>query len=97
MTEILDALNTKHHPRPTVKTTVTGRTEIKGGGSKGGDRKTHVTYPLKYLLITGELTTGFRFYGPFDSVEKAGRWATNNLKPGEFHRVHDLYDVGIGD
>lgn len=96
MTALLDALNTTHS-RSTVKTTVTGRTKTEGGGSKNGDRKTHVTYPLKYLLITGELTTGFRFYGPFDSVEKAGRWATDNLKVGEFHRIHDLCDVRTGE
>lgn len=90
-----DTLVSKHHPRPTVKGTATGRwTETEGGGSNGG-RRTHTVYPTKHLLVTGELTTGFKFYGPFDTVEKAGRWATDNLKEGEFHRVHNMYDVRI--
>jgi hypothetical protein len=45
------------------------------------------------MLVTGELTTGFMFYGPFDTMDKAGQWATANLKPGTFHRVHNIIDV----
>lgn len=56
-------------------------------------RTSHTVYPVKYLLVTGELTTGFQFYGPFDSVAAAGQWATVNLKPGTPHRVHNMSDV----
>lgn len=69
------------------------RSRTEGGGLSVDGRRTHTIYPTKYLLVTGELTTGFDFYGPFDSVEKAGRWATDNLKAGEFHRVHNMYEV----
>lgn len=80
-------------PLTEATTTAKRRTEVQGGGSSIGGRRTHTVYPTKYLLVTGELTTGFDFYGPFDSVEKAGRWATDNLKAGEFHRVHNMHEV----
>lgn len=95
MSTISEDIVAAHYARPTVKSTVTGRrTETEGGESNGG-RRTHTVYPTKHLLVTGELTTGFEFYGPFDTVEKAGRWATDNLKKGEFHRVHNMHDVRI--
>jgi hypothetical protein len=65
----------------------TGRWSGKGG------RTSHTVYPIKYLLVTGDLTTGFQFYGPFATVASAGQWATRNLKPGTPHRVHNMYDV----
>ncbi len=58
-----------------------------------GGRVTHTVFPVKHMVVTGELTTGFRFYGPFDTLTAAGRWATANLKPGTPHRVHDMFDV----
>lgn len=63
-------------------------------GRRSGGRTSHTVYPVKHLLVTGELTTGFQFYGPFDSVAAAGQWATDHLKPGTPHRVHDMFDVG---
>ncbi len=59
---------------------------------KGG-RVTNTVYPIKYMVVTGELTTGFVFYGPFDSVAATERWATHNLKRGTPHRVHNMFDV----
>lgn len=59
-------------------------------------RTTHTVFPIKHMLVTGELTTGFQFYGPFDTVFAAGQWATKNLKPGTPHRVHNMYDVRNG-
>jgi len=64
---------------------------LHGQGTDG--RKTHTVYPLKYIVVTGELTTGFQFYGPFESVAKAGQWATSQLKVGDFYRVHNLHEV----
>jgi hypothetical protein len=70
--------------------TVTGR----WSGNTG--RITNTVYPIKYMVVTGELTTGFVFYGPFDSLSKAGQWATYNLKDGLPHRVHSIFDVRGG-
>lgn len=67
--------------------TTTGRWSGRGG------RATHTVYSTKYLLVTGELTTGFQFYGPFNSVAAAGQWATANLTAGTSHRVHNMFDV----
>ena len=60
-------------------------------------RTSNTVYPVKHMLVTGELTTGFQFYGPFDTVAKAGQWATDNLRPGTAHRVHDIFYVGERD
>jgi len=62
-------------------------------GTNLGGRVSHTVYPIKYMVVTGELTTGFTFYGPFETINKAGQWATTNLKSGTFHRVHNMYDV----
>ncbi len=67
--------------------TVTGRWPGKGG------RVTNTVYSVKHMVVTGELTTGFQFYGLFDTVERAGQWATHNLKPGTPYRVHNMSDV----
>ena len=55
--------------------------------------KTHISYPVKYLLATGELTTGFTSYGPFDGSRKAYQWAEANLKVGEYCRVVTMNEV----
>ena len=54
---------------------------------------TNTMYPVKHLVVTGELTTGFKFYGPFESVPKAGQWAVANLKDGLPYRIHNLFEV----
>lgn len=56
-------------------------------------RISRTVYPVNHLLVTGALTTGFIFYGPFDTVAEAGQWATDNLRAGEFYRVHDIQHV----
>ena len=66
------------------------------GRWRSDGRVKHTVYPIKYMVVTGELTTGFTFYGPFDTMDKAGQWATANLRAGTFHRVHTMYDVGGG-
>ncbi len=55
--------------------------------------KTHVSYPVKYLLVTGSLTTGFTFYGPFGTPHAASSWAEANIKAGEFCNVIDMKEV----
>ncbi len=55
--------------------------------------KTHVVYPIKCLVVTGELDTGFTFFGPFDGLRAAGEWATRNLRTNIPYRVHNFYDV----
>jgi hypothetical protein len=49
------------------------------------------------MVVTGELTVGFQFYGPFDTVAEAGQWASANIKEGTPRRVHDFHDVRSGD
>jgi len=60
-------------------------------------RVTNTVYPIRYMVVTGELTTGFQFYGPFNTVAAAGQWATTNLKVGTLHRVHNIFDVRSGE
>lgn len=81
-----------------MQTLMRGRRRLLAGGSgrpaDPSGRTTHTMYPVKHILVTGELTTGFQFYGPFDTVAEAGQWATYNLRPGTAHRVHDMYYIG---
>lgn len=65
----------------------TGRFPRKDG------RVTNTVYPIRYMVVTGELPTGFLFYGPFETTIRADRWATLNLKTGTFYRVHNMFDV----
>jgi len=51
-----------------------------------GGRVTHTVYPIKYMVATGDLVSGFYFYGPFETVDKADQWATRNLEVGTFCR-----------
>ncbi len=55
--------------------------------------KTHVVYPLKYLVVIGELNTGLTFFGPFDGQADAGRWATENLRTDVPYRVYTMHNV----
>lgn len=77
-----------------MQTMVRGRRRLLAGGSgrpaDPSGRTTHIVYPVKHILVTGELTTGFQFYGPFDTVAGAGQWATDNLKDGLPRRIHDI-------
>lgn len=59
------------------------------------ERKSHTMLKTSYILVTGELTLGFTFYGPFDDPAKAGQWAAKNLKNGVFYRTHQLQDIRI--
>ena len=70
--------------------TVTGRFPP---GKLNFGRVTHTVHPIKHMVVTGELTTGFIFYGLFDTVEKAVQWGDHNLKSGTLYRVHTLFDV----
>ena len=58
-------------------------------------RKSRTVLKDAFVLITGELTLGFTFYGPFDTRVAAGEWAQANLKAGVFHRVHAMQDVRV--
>lgn len=60
-------------------------------------KTSHVVHRDAFILVTGELTTGFHFYGPFDSVELAGKWAQDNLKDGTFYRTQAMHDVREGN
>lgn len=59
-------------------------------------RTSHEVLVDSYMVVTGEITTGFHFYGPFKTRDKAGQWATANFKEGTFHRVHTLHHVKDG-
>lgn len=59
---------------------------------KGG-RIAHTVYPVKFMVVTGELTTGFEFYGLFDTVDKAEKWAATSIKVGTVFRIHNMSDV----
>ncbi len=67
--------------------TVTGRWPRRDG------RVTNTVYPVKYMVVTGELPTGFIFYGPFETTARADRWARLNLRSDTFYRVHNMFDV----
>ena len=56
-------------------------------------RKSHHVLIDQYMLVTGELTTGFHFYGPFKSRDKVGQWAQENLRDDTFYRVHIIHGV----
>jgi hypothetical protein len=34
----------------------------------------------KHIVVTGNLMTGFKFYGPFDDFDAADEWAATNLE-----------------
>ncbi len=59
------------------------------------ERKSHTTLKTSYLLVTGELSRGFTFYGPFNTPADAGKWAAGNLKKDVFYLLHDLQNVRI--
>ncbi len=56
-------------------------------------RKTHTVYPVKYMVVVGDLNSGFQFYGPFKDVHAADKWATDNLRVGMRCNVYPLFDV----
>lgn len=69
---------------------VTGRWRSDG-------RVTHTVYPVKHMVVTGGLTTGFTFYGPFDSVGLARQWAGSNLRTDTFYRINNMFEVRDGE
>lgn len=78
-------------PRPrnvNVHGTTTGRWR---GVAPG--RKSHTVYPVKFLVTTGSLETGFTFYGPFDHPTTAREWAKENLTEDTSFSVYNLQNV----
>ncbi len=65
-------------------------------GESSSDRRTHTVYPVKCLLVTGDLMSGFKFYGSFDSKEKARQWAGDHLRKEAPYLLHDILDVRKG-
>jgi hypothetical protein len=43
--------------------------------------------------VTGEMTTGYTFFGPFKGLAAARQWAIDNLKDSTVYRVHDIHRV----
>lgn len=68
-----------------------GTVTDRGLGTSG--LSSHTVYPVKYMVATGNLTTGFDFYGPFATMVAANLWVTANLKVGTSIRVHAIFDV----
>ena len=66
-------------------------------GSAWDAGSTRIAYPLKYLVITGDLTNGFDFYGSFDTTSEADRWASSNLKKSIVYKIYPLKHVRIKD
>ncbi len=66
----------------------TGRWSSKAG------RSTHTVYPVKFLVTTGSLESGFTFYGPFDHPTTAREWARTNLMMDTPFSVFNLQNVG---
>jgi len=58
--------------------------------------KTHIVYRPSYIVVTGNLSAGFSFYGPFDGILKAEKWVEENLKAGEWWQVHIMSNVRFG-
>lgn len=55
--------------------------------------RTHTTYPKVYVVAVGDLSEGYKFFGPFKCVETAMKWAFVNLKVGESVQVYSMSHV----
>ncbi len=55
--------------------------------------RTHTTYPKVYMVAVGDLSEGFKFYGPFKDATLALDWALDNFKVGEGLQIHPMYHV----
>ena len=72
-------------------------TNIHGAGTgrwRGDGRVTSTVYPIKYMVVLGDMERGFTFYGPFVTIDRAHKWAILNLRTGTPHDIHRMYDVG---
>ena len=56
----------------------------------------HIVYPTRYVVVSGNIAEGFKFYGPFDDKVSASHWAIQNLKSDEYYgySVQTISDVG---
>ena len=54
---------------------------------------THIIYPLKYIVYTGNIATGLRIYGPFDDNENALDWVKTNVALGTVFSTAPMFDV----
>jgi hypothetical protein len=59
-------------------------------------QKTHVMYPLRFMVVTGNLPTGFRFYGMFDTHSEAQNWVDKNLRSELLASIHSIRKVREG-
>ena len=57
-------------------------------------RKSRTVLKVQYMVVTGELTTGLAFYGPFPAHETANKWALDNLKGNVAYEIHDIHKPG---
>jgi hypothetical protein len=58
-----------------------------------GELVNHTVYPVKYFVGVGDLSTGYKFYGPFKEDRLAEQWAHLNVKSGRAYRVYPMFDV----
>ena len=78
-------------PKDITFGTRTGRWPSASNG--GGHAQTHTVYPQKYMVVTGGLSLGHQFYGPFENAAKANDWAVANLKDGALYRIYAINGV----
>ena len=73
--------------------TIGTRTGRWPSAASGGHARSHTVYTKKYIAVTGDLSAGFKFYGPFENAAFANGWADANLKDGDPYRVYLLNEV----
>jgi len=81
-------------PKDITYGTRTGRWPAAIAGARMNRRlRSHTVYPQKWMVVTGGLSMGFKFYGPFENAAKANLWADANLKDGDLYRIYTLNEV----
>lgn len=50
----------------------------------------HEVMPVRYIVVTGQIADGFKFYGPFSTYDKAHNWADINIKVGSSYGVYPI-------
>lgn len=55
--------------------------------------RTHTSYSKVYIVVVGDMTEGFEFYGPFSDARAAMSWAVANFKVGEGLQIYPMNHV----
>ena len=55
--------------------------------------KHNTIYPKRYIVSVGDLMTGYTFYGPFSTHDKAWSWTVDNMHVGTVIKIVPMFDV----